>query len=197
MISARFFRFVRWAALVALCAALVCFNLPDGTTAAPPGGAAEGSLSDAPEGHEPGERLPDFALTQTDGEAFTLSAHRGQVVVINLWATWCTPCVKELPHFDRLQREYGERVAVLGIHSDLITDDVRGYLSNFDYGMGFAVDEGGGVIASLGGSTMLPQTVVLDGRGVVTYNQVGSLTYEALEELVSAALDAGAPKEPG
>ena len=49
------------------------------------------------------------------------------------------------------------------------------------------MDGGGEVIASVGGSTMLPQTVVLDRTGVVTYNQVGSVTYEALEELVAAA----------
>jgi glyoxylase I family protein len=56
--------------------------------------------------------------------------------------------------------------------------------------LAFAVDEGGEVIASVGGSTMLPQTVVLDRTGVVTYNQVGSVTYEALEELVAAAMAA-------
>ena len=96
------------------------------------------------------------------------------MTVINLWATWCTPCVNELPHFDRLQREH--------------PDDVAAYLANYDYGVAFAVDEGGQVIASVGGSTMLPQTLVLDRYGVVTYNQVGSVTYEALEELVAAAM---------
>ena len=149
--------------------------------------------SDAPLGHEPGQQLPDFTLIQMDGAPYALSEHRGQVTVLNLWATWCTPCVNELPHFDRMRREYGDQVSVLAIHSDLITDDVAAYLANFDYGMAFAIDESGQVIASMGGSTMLPQTMVLDQRGVVTYNKVGSVTYEALEELVRAALQAGEP----
>ena len=186
---------ITWlAALIALAGALVFFNLPSGErtiaqAADGPAAVPEAVyVSDAPLGHAMGEQLPDFTLPKLDGEDFVLSDHRGRVTVINLWATWCTPCVNELPHFDRLQREHPDDVAVLAIHSDLITDDVAGYLSAFDYGIGFAVDETGEVIASVGGSTMLPQTVVLDRCGVVTYNQVGSVTWEALEELVEAAL---------
>ncbi|MBO4298642.1 MAG: TlpA family protein disulfide reductase [Clostridia bacterium] len=178
------------AALIILCGALVFFNMPDaakGGDALPPA-APENHESDAPFGHEPGERLPDFTLTKTDGGAFTLSAQRGKVAVINLWATWCTPCVNELPYFEKLRQAHGGDVSILAIHSDLITDDVQAYLANYDYGMDFAVDETGDVVALLGGSTMLPQTVVLDPYGVVTYNKVGSVTYEALEELYQAAL---------
>ena len=141
--------------------------------------------TDAPIGHAVGQQAPDFTLTTTDGGSFTLRDHHGQVTVLNLWATWCGPCVKELPHFDRLARE--QDVAVLAIHSDLITDDVGEYLSHYDYSMPFAVDETGQVIASLGGSQMLPQTIVLDPYGVVTYNQVGSVTYESLTALVQSA----------
>ena len=143
--------------------------------------------TDAPIGHAVGQQAPDFTLTTMDGQPFTLREHRGKVTVLNLWATWCGPCVKELPHFDRLARENGDSVAVLAIHSDLITDDVGEYLSHYDYSMPFAVDAGGQVIASLGGSAMLPQTIILDPYGVITYNQVGSMTYEALTELVQTA----------
>ena len=62
--------------------------------------------------------------------------------------------------------------------------------------MSFAVDEGGQVIASVGGSTMLPQTVVLNAHGEVIYNRVGSVTYEALEELVEKAQSAGESAAP-
>lgn len=182
---------IAWiAALLVLAAALIIFNLPapSGTASADASPADPARYdSDAPPGHDPGEQLPDFTLIQTDGSEFTLSRYRGRVVVINLWATWCTPCVNELPHFDRLQQAHPDDVKVLAIHSDLITDDPLAYLSGFDYGISFAVDEEGGVIASLGGSTMLPQTLVLNARGEVIYNQVGSVTYEALEELVEAA----------
>ena len=185
MITARQARAAWWAALAALCAALVLFNLPAREEpASPPAGYA----ADAPLGYGVGERLPDFTLTQTDGAEFSLSACRGRAVVINLWATWCGPCMKELPYFDRLQAAYPDDVAVLAIHSDLVTDDVEKALSGFDYRIAFAVDGDGMVIRALGGSTMLPQTAVLDRYGVVTYNRVGSVSYEALEELVLAAM---------
>ncbi len=184
-------RLAWYAALLTLAAALIFFNRPTPSSPAPeeapPVDPQTVYVSDAPLGHEPGEQLPDFTLIQTDGSEFTLSRYRGRVTVINLWATWCTPCVNELPHFDLLQQTYGDQVKVLAIHSDLITDDPLAYLSNYDYRIAFAVDEEGGVIASVGGSTMLPQTLVLNPRGEVVYNKVGSVTYEALRELVELA----------
>ena len=135
-------------------------------------------------GHEPGRRPEDFTLECTDGSTFSLSAQRGKVVVINLWATWCGPCVKELPYFEELYTSQGDQVAVLAIHSDLITDDVDEWLSKHDYTMPFAIDYGGEVIASLGGSTMLPQTIILDRNGIAVYNAVGSMTEEKLMSLV-------------
>ena len=183
-------RFAWAAALLVLAAALILFNLPAASgpaSAEAPAAGASRYASDAPLGHNVGEQLPDFTLIQTNGSDFTLSQSRGKVVVINLWATWCTPCVTELPCFDRLQQAHPGDVQVLAIHSDLITDDPLEYLADLDYNIAFAVDDQGGVITSLGGSTMLPQTVVLNPRGEVVYNQVGSVTYDALEELVSAA----------
>ena len=193
---------IAWsAALLVLAAALVYFNIPAASgPAAAEAPAAPDPLSqypsDAPWGHEVGEQLPDFTITQTDGAEFTLSEYRGRVTLINLWATWCTPWVNELPHFDRLQQAHPDDVKVLAIHSDLITDDPLAYLAGFDYQMSFAVDEGGQVIASVGGSTMLPQTVVLNAHGEVIYNRVGSVTYEALEELVEKAQSAGESAAP-
>ena len=204
------------AALAVLAAALVVFNLPSrqgavvaeavsaamesvntGAVETNSAEAAEAAsteavdpaqwVSDAPTGFNPGEQLPDFDLACMDGSTFTLSEYRGRVVIINLWATWCAPCVAELPHFDRLQAEHPDDVAVLAIHSNLITDDVAGFLSDKDYGLDFAVDETGDVIAAVNGSTMLPQTVVIDRYGVVTYNKVGSVSYEALSQLLEEA----------
>ncbi len=180
------------AALAVLAGALVFFNLPPAreetslAEAAAPEPVAEWK-SDAPLGHEAGQQLPDFTLTRTDGEPFTLSEHRGQVVVINLWATWCGPCVKELPFFDALQEAHPDDVAVLAIHSDLVTEDVGAWLAAHDFGIAFAVDESGEAVSALGGSTVLPQTVVVNPWGEVTYNQRGSVTYSSLEELVAEA----------
>ena len=142
-----------------------------------------------PVGFQPGMRAPEFsaALYGDSESAFVLSEHRGKTVVLNFWATWCTPCCNELPHFDELHRNYPEDVAVIALHSHMVTDDVVKYLSQYDYAMAFGLDETGEIITAFNGSTMLPQTVIIDGNGIITYNAVGSVTYEMLEKLVAEA----------
>ena len=131
--------------------------------------------------------MTDFSVSCVDGSKFTLSAHRGKVVVVNLWATWCTPCVKELPNFDRLQSEHPADAVVLALHSPPVTTDVAEYLSAFSYGISFAIDGDGSLSGMLDASTVLPQTIIIGPDGVVTYNQSGALSYEALLALVNLA----------
>lgn len=143
-----------------------------------------------PTGKEVGMLAPDFSVPIFGSERpFVLSEYRGKKVVVNFWATWCNPCVNELPHFDAIYRNYGDEVAVVAIHSDLITDDVEASLSGYDYQMPFALDETGAIIKAFGGSTMLPQTVIIDESGVIIYNAVGSLTLEKLEILLGHQSD--------
>ena len=144
-------------------------------------------ISDAPIGYEVGQRLEDFTAQCLDGTDFRLADHRGKIVFINLWATWCTPCVQELPHFDALFREK-EDVAVLAVHSSLTTDDPAGYLADKGYTIPFALDtEDERLFRLVNGSAALPQTIVLDRSGVVIYNKVGSVTPETLQALYAAA----------
>ncbi len=182
-------RYVAWAlALAVLLGALVYFNGPDSPGGAAPAASQTVPEDDTPVGPEVGQRGPDFTAPLYGGGRFSLADTRGKVTVINFWATWCTPCVNELPHFEKLYQTYPEDVAVIAVHSDLVTDDVDAYLANFDYTIPFALDEEG-VVAAYGGSTMLPQTIVLDRNGIVTYNKVGSVTYEVLESLVTPLLE--------
>lgn len=179
-------RAVAWAlALLVLGGALWYFNRP---TDSAPIEAVVTADDGTPTGYEVGMRCPDFTvpLFGADGGSFTLSASRGAPVVINFWATWCAPCLEEIPNFQRLADEYGIRTVM--IHSNLITDDVEAYLDGTGYTLPFAWDESGSVIASLGGSTMLPMTVIADGSGTIVYNRVGSLSYERLKELVSGLI---------
>ena len=182
-------RLAAWGvALAVLAGALWYCNRPEPAAAQPDGTAPTATMEDdTPVGHEVGMRAPDFSVPVYGGDSFTLSEHRGKTVIVNFWATWCTPCCAELPHFDEIYRNYGSDVAVVAIHSDLVTDDVEEYLANYDYRLPFALDETGSVIQSFGGSTMLPQTVVIDAGGVIVYNSVGSVTYEVLEDLLSQA----------
>ena len=145
--------------------------------------------SGAPVGSEVGMQCPDFTVPLYGGGEFHLSETRGKVVVLNFWATWCSPCCAELPYFEQLWENYPDDVALVAIHSSLVTDDVPSYIEEMGYEIPFALDETGAVIASLGGSTMLPQTVVLDREGTIVYNRIGSVTYEDLEQWVLLAME--------
>jgi len=177
------YRIAAWIiALIVLAAALVVLNLPQQEV---PGAVDLPSVDESiPIGSEVGMRATDFTVSLYDGGSFTLSQQRGKVTVINFWATWCTPCVKELPYFEALQQNYPEEVSVIALHSKLVTEDVAAYLAKNDWELPFALDATGEVSVAFAGSTMLPQTVVVDAAGVIAYNQVGSLTYEKLEQLV-------------
>lgn len=144
-----------------------------------------------------GDVCPDFALplVGSDG-SFTLSEHRGEIVVINFWATWCGPCVKELPHFEMLAENYGDDVTVIAISED--DEDMHSSLPSFISEKGwknatFATDtataiSGGSVLDAIADSDSLPVTVILDRDGVIIYRTVGSITYEALLAAISPAM---------
>ena len=179
-------KILAWAlALALLAGALVGFNLPAASPEAsePPETASQNETL----GNRVGERLPDFAVETLEGGRFALSDHRGQVVVLNLWATWCGPCVKELPYFEAFAAAHPD-AALLAVHGELITEDVEAWLAEADYqNIPFAIDADGAVAGLLGASSMLPHTVVLDQNGVVIYNAPGSVTPELLEELYQRA----------
>ena len=157
--------------------------------------AAAQSAAAAPVGYEVGQRLPDFTIGCFDGSTFTLSETRGKVTFINLWATYCTPCVKELPHFDEFYRAHKDDVAILAVHSSIVTDEPADYLADKGYSFPFALDTDDDMIWQIvNGSSTLPQTIVLDRNGIVIYNQRGSVTPEVLEALYKkASSGAGLP----
>lgn len=184
------YRSIAWTVAIAvLTGALIYFNRSETDAPIPETRLSIVAEDSIPVGKDVGMRAPDFTvpLYGIDDGCFTLSEHRGKTVVVNIWATWCTPCCEELPYFDALWQEHRENVEVIAIHSSLVTDDVEAYLSKFRYQMPFALDETGEVVQLFGGSTMLPQTIVISADGRITYNAVGSVTYEELEALIESS----------
>ena len=146
--------------------------------------------SDAPIGYEVGDRLADFETQCLDGSTFSLADHKGQVVFINLWATYCGPCVKELPHFVDLYHEHADDMVILAVHANRTTEDVGDYLKDKDWDILFAVDDADeSIFKIVNGDLALPQTIVLNRKGEVIYNKVGSVTAEVLDQLYEEASD--------
>lgn len=106
-----------------------------------------------------GEPLPDIALTSLDGGSARLSDYRGKLVVLNLWATWCEPCRREMPNLQQLSNSLDpQRFAVVAVAADEDEHLLREYL--LDKGVTFAsyVDKGGRspVISSASSSSPTP-----------------------------------------
>ena len=137
-------------------------------------------------GSEPGQRLGDFTVERIGGASFTLSEQRGRFVVLNIWATWCGPCVAELPILEEFANTHPD-ASVLAVHASLITEDVEQWLAQGSCSLDFAIDQDGTVSNLVGASTMLPHTVILDRNGTVLYNCPGSITAALLEDFYSRA----------
>ena len=59
---------------------------------------------------------PNFTVTTLSGESYTLTQKRGSVVLLNFWATWCAPCVREMPAFSVLSEKYGDKLEILCVN---------------------------------------------------------------------------------
>jgi len=116
-----------------------------------------------------GQSAPDFALKSSTGENLRLSEYRGDVVMINFWATWCGPCRQEMPLLDELFNRY-ERVGfnLLGVNID---DDSRRAMQMIDdLGVNFPVlFDASKAVSKLYQVEAMPVTVIVDREGTVRY----------------------------
>ncbi|MDX2236759.1 MAG: TlpA disulfide reductase family protein [Hyphomonadaceae bacterium] len=124
------------AALGACALVYVLFAAASKPDAAGYGRFARGAMADLQALAEPPAQ-PAMALIGADGAQTTLAAHRGQVVVLNLWATWCAPCIEEMPTLAALQRQMGDRgVAVVAVSIDADSDAAKAQTMLADLGDG-------------------------------------------------------------
>ena len=110
--------------------------------------------------------------------------HRGKVVFINMWATYCGPCVQELPVFQSFAQEHADDAVVIIVHASDPIDDVPSFLERKNVALTCTVDSLDDYIFNLCGASpsILPHTVVLNRKGEIVYNQSGSITDALLDE---------------
>jgi len=136
---------------------------------------------------ESSTRRPDFSLPDLRGQMHAISEWDGKVVIINFWATWCPPCLVEIPVFVDLQSQYAARgLQFIGIALDDIEPTQR-FVDKLKINYPILVDKYKGLeIAQNFGNRMgaLPFTVVLDRRGNIIYRHPGEITRETLEKVI-------------
>ena len=145
-----------------------------------------------------GQPAPPLIAQSFSGQAFDLSVLRGKVVVLNFWASWCAPCRSEMPLLEALQRDYRDRVVVVGLSADDRHDrnDALKAAQAVSYLTGLLADAPSN---GFGAPQMLPLTYVIDATGTVSAilraNQ-GLLSAEQLHAAVDAALRVAATPVP-
>jgi len=139
----------------------------------------------APQGVNTGNVARDFTLETIEGGSVSLKDHRGQVVLINFWATWCPPCRAEIPD---LQSAYVERrddgFVVLGVNVEESGAVVQQFMDEMEMTYPVLLDEGGGVLQTYRANG-LPMSVIVDPEGVIQVRHVGYLTASQLEDYLA------------
>jgi cytochrome c biogenesis protein CcmG, thiol:disulfide interchange protein DsbE len=144
------------------------------------------SGSSSSEGESDSERLPEISLPHLgDAEPLRLAEIDGPVV-INLWATWCAPCRRELPDFEQVHQEIGNEVRFIGVNlGDRATDAAR-FINEVGVTFTQYLDEDGTLNERLGTAT-LPVTVITDDLGRISTIHSGPMDAKDLRLAIAAA----------
>ena len=131
---------------------------------------------------------PDFSLQTLDGRTVKLSDYRDQVVLLNAWATWCPPCLAEMPDLEAYYRDHQERgFVVLAVNSQENADTVAAFLEKHDFTFPVLLDPNGEV-TKLYGIRGLPTSFFIDRDGTVQGVWSGQLSPTRLRESVDPLL---------
>ena len=123
---------------------------------------------------ENGSLANDFELDNLEGEKVRLSDLRGKVVVVNFWATWCIPCVEEMPSFQEIQDQFPDFV-MIGIDQKEGSDKVKSFLEGKGINYTILLDLNGKVSNSYK-VFMLPSTFFVDPEGMIRFRHYGIMT---------------------
>ena len=125
------------------------------------------------------ERLPDIEVqTLRDGEAFRLDQLEGPAVV-NLWATWCAPCKRELPEFEAVHRSVASEVTFVGVNIGDDGDKAADYLDDLGITYDQDLDVDSELTAALKTAT-LPMTLIIDADDKIVLRHIGPLDQDEL-----------------
>jgi len=134
-----------------------------------------------------GVQAPDFTGELIDGTSITLSELQGKPVIINFWATWCGPCVKEMPAFERLKDDFGDKIGIIAVNCGDDAETVKDFVEENGYTFPVVLDEEYS-ISMLYPTNSIPYTVVLDAEGKVTHISTGALDADTMYERYKEAL---------
>ena len=121
-----------------------------------------------------GRRVPTFATVDQNGRPVATAALRGRVAVINVWATWCQPCVAELPRIEReIWQRFHPQVTVIAVARGESAAKIRDFNRRMNLTFSLVEDPRQKITRQFGGDDMIPRTYVIDRSGVVIHQAIG------------------------
>lgn len=133
-----------------------------------------------------GAAAPSFTLQTLDEASVSLTQQQGKVVIVNFWATWCTPCVSETPRLVQWQAQHGDAgLQVLGVNTVFqdSRDAVVEFAQEYEVTYPILLDDTGAV-AKQWAARQLPRTFILDRSGQVRFIKIGELTEDDFQREV-------------
>jgi thiol-disulfide isomerase/thioredoxin len=173
---------VKWFVPVSIAIVLLYFLKPGG-----------GGFLRAP---VPGQSMPAWEMTDLEGNPVSSTRYDGQIRVINFWATWCPPCIRELPELESFSRENADKgVVVLGASIDEADDEtLRSFVKarSLTFPVLRASEQ---VQRDFGGIQSIPSTFIVDREGAFVARYIGAITRNELTRAIAPLLRQPTPKE--
>lgn len=126
--------------------------------------------------------LPSVELKTIDGKSLKTTESRGKILIVNFWASWCGPCVEEVPSLAKLSEKMGDDLRILAISGDASVEDIRVFLKSFPAfqrpGIDIVFDEGL-KLSKMFDVVRLPESFIYDGEGRMARKISGSIDWSS------------------
>jgi cytochrome c biogenesis protein CcmG, thiol:disulfide interchange protein DsbE len=130
-----------------------------------------------------GEQVPDFTLRRDDGQTTSLADFRGKIVVLNFWASWCGPCVDELPSLKQFAQKYsGDNLVVLGVSLDEDPDAYQSFLKKYEINF-LTMRNPSHSVSERYGTYKLPETYIISRDGHLLNKIIGPTDWSSQQML--------------
>ena len=155
--------------------------------------AQRGAAPESATGTDVGSTMPEYAALTLDGAKWDLADKRDKVVLLNLWATWCGPCVFEIPELQTIHEKYASQgFEVVGVSLDESGPEaVKSFIANQKKMTYPVVLDAEGKLANMLQTTMIPTSLIIDRNGRIVWKKAGAIMKndKELESAIQKAVD--------
>jgi len=131
-----------------------------------------------------GKKMPTFTLDSLQGTQVTIG-QPGKITVINFWATWCPPCLEEMPELEEFAKKNKQKIDFYAVNLQESNGKVSDFMNKHKYTMPVLLDKDG-VVAKQFQIAAIPTTIIVDKNGLIKHRQSGAMTMNELEGIINS-----------